>query len=293
MNALREELKSVKDELIDAKEELKEIKIAIHIERTEQNQMAKNIQEGGSEREFKCKACDKTFNSKKLLKGHIKATHSREVKCKSCEETFEMNSDLEVHIKTNHEPNGKYKCDTCGKTFALRWRLKKHQESHASLKARKCHYFNNEKDCPFEEIGCMFDHTLSKMCSYGQRCSQKLCSYQHGAYNSTNNTDSKENLETLINESHTTEESVQDEEYFDLYVEHNLSEVYERFITDKRQIHCYFCKYVFKSKTMVNIQEEVNVHLKTYHSEIIEKYDPDNFDSESDYHQDFLDFFVL
>ena len=46
MNALREELKSVKDELIDAKEELKEIKIAIHIERTEQNQMAKETPKG-------------------------------------------------------------------------------------------------------------------------------------------------------------------------------------------------------------------------------------------------------
>ena len=65
------------------------------------NQMASNIQEGGSEREFECKACDKIFNSKKLLKGHIKVTHFREIKCKSCEETFVRNSDLEVHIKTN------------------------------------------------------------------------------------------------------------------------------------------------------------------------------------------------
>ena len=32
----------------------------------------------------------------------------------------------------------------------------------------------------------MFDHTLYEMCSYGQGCSHKLCSYQHGAYNSTN-----------------------------------------------------------------------------------------------------------
>ena len=44
---------------------------------------------------------------------------------------------------------------------------------------------------------------------------------------------------------------------------------------------------------MIRIQEEVNDYLKTYHSEIIETYDPDNFDSESDYHQDFLDFFVM
>ena len=105
--------------------------------------------------------------------------------------------------------------------------------------------------------------------------------------------ESKENLETHISESHTTEESVQDDENFDLYVEHNYSEVYEKFISGQRQINCYYCKYVSKCKTMMNIQEEINEHLKTYHSEIIEKYDPDNFDSESDYHQDFLDFFVM
>ena len=78
--------------------------------------------------------------------------------------------------------------------------------------------------------------------------------------------DSKENLETHNSERHATEESVQDEENFDLYVEHNFSEVYKRFISGKRQIHCYFCKYVSKCKIIINIQEEVNDHLKTYHS---------------------------
>ena len=41
---------------------------------------------------------------------------------------------------------------------------------------------------------------------------------------------------------------------------------------------------------MMKIQEEVNNHLKTYHSEIVEAYDPDSFVSDSDYHQEFLDF---
>ena len=44
------------------------------------------------------------------------------------------------------------------------------------------------------------------------------------------------------------DENVQDEEYFELYVEHNFSEVHERFISDQRQIHCYFCKCVSKCK---------------------------------------------
>ena len=66
VNALREELKSIKDELIDAKEEIKELKMEKHPGRTGQNQMAKSIPEGGSEKEFGCKTCEKKFNSKKL-----------------------------------------------------------------------------------------------------------------------------------------------------------------------------------------------------------------------------------
>ena len=89
------------------------------------------------------------------------------------------------------------------------------------------------------------------------------------------------------------DENVQDEENYDLYVEHNFPDVHEKFISGKRQINCYFCKYVSNSKTMMTIQEEVNEHLKTYHSEIVEAYDPDSFVSDSDYHQEFLDFFVL
>ena len=89
--------------------------------------------------------------------------------------TFEQNSDLERHIEEEHEKNRKYECYKCGKTFALRWRLGKHQESHGSSKNKKCHYFNNNKVCPFEEIGCMFAHIVSDMCMFGQKCSHKLC----------------------------------------------------------------------------------------------------------------------
>ena len=36
---------------------------------------------------------------------------------------------------------------------------------------------------------------------------------------------------------------------------------------------------------MMKIQEELNHHLKSYHSEIVEAYDPDIFVSESEYHK--------
>ena len=44
---------------------------------------------------------------------------------------------------------------------------------------------------------------------------------------------------------------------------------------------------------MMKLQEELNHHLKSYHSDIVEAYDPDIFVSESEYHQDFLDFVLF
>jgi hypothetical protein len=40
------------------------------------------------------------------------------------------------------------------------------------------HYFNNGKDCPYDEEGCMFKHKPSKTCRYESQCSNKLCQFQ-------------------------------------------------------------------------------------------------------------------
>ena len=34
-------------------------------------------------------------------------------------------------------------------------------------------------ECPFEAIGCMFDHSFSKNCKFGSKCEKALCSFQH------------------------------------------------------------------------------------------------------------------
>ena len=58
----------------------------------------------------------------------------------------------------------------------------KHAQIHASrTDVKRCHYFNNNKQCPYEEIGCMFAHVASDICKFGESCSNNLCSYQHSA----------------------------------------------------------------------------------------------------------------
>ena len=99
-----------------------------------------------------------------------------------CDEKFRRNCDLELHIKSFHKVPKSF--EWCDKTFVLSWQLKKHQELHTNKMIRFCHYFNNKKECPFEELGCMFLHQNSELCKYDQVCSKQLCSYKHSKSNS-------------------------------------------------------------------------------------------------------------
>ena len=69
--------------------------------------------------------------------------------------------------------------------------MKKHEESHGKI-GKFCHFFNNGKNCPFEEIGCKFQHTSANKCRYDRKCTIKLCQFQHSACENT-----KEIVDTL------------------------------------------------------------------------------------------------
>jgi anaerobic ribonucleoside-triphosphate reductase len=136
---------------------------------------------------------------------------------------------------------------------------------------------------------CTHLYNDKKLCSFQHKKNEVSVNESNGNFDRTDG--EKEADDEIVDEN--VDENVQDDENYDLYVEHNFPDVHERIISGKGQINCYFCDYISKNKTIMKIQEEVNNHLKTYHSEIVDSYDPDSFVSESDYHQDFLDFFVL
>ena len=54
-----------------------------------------------------------------------------------------------------------------------------HMKNHSNKWVKKCHYFNNNLVCPFEEMGCMFLHEDSVICKFGEKCSINFCSYKH------------------------------------------------------------------------------------------------------------------
>ena len=101
------------------------------------------------------------------------------IKCDNLEKTFSSNTELELHIEKIHIMS-EFNCDNCDKVFVSRWRLNMHQKSHTlQNRTRNCHYFNSGKICPFEKLGCKFQHIMSSECKFRMQCTFKMCQFRH------------------------------------------------------------------------------------------------------------------
>ena len=127
-----------------------------------------------------CENCDENFTSRKTLEQHLEDHHTKKRKltgkvCHACKKTFELNVDIEIHMKTHQNPK-MFKCKLCDKTFHLKWRLTKHVTGH-DTQIRFCHSYNKGVECPVEENGCMFSHSVSPQCWFKSSCRNQLCPY--------------------------------------------------------------------------------------------------------------------
>ena len=268
-----QEVDILKKKIADLEKELQSIK------NKNEYQSAETISRG----KFPCIKCDKMFCTPYDLKKHEKSKHPlTNIKCKSCESVFNKYSDLESHLDTVHKVE-KFGCEICDKTFALKWRLNKHQQIHNNKNIRKCHYFNNQKTCPYEQIGCMFEHSAAGECKNGDICKVRLCSFEH-RNNLTDKNNSKDETKT--------NEETDEERSFDLYVKTNFSEIYDYYLTNQKHIPCYFCDYISKSQVLKSIENEMINHMDTNHEDIIEVFKSDDTEIENIIHLEFLEFFV-
>ena len=110
---------------------------------------------------------DKSTETLKDLRKHNNKHESQtEVfKCDFCNKDFNEQWKMCAHIK-KHD---KHKCELCDKTFKYLDIKKKHiLVSHEGVKLY-CHFFNNEKTCPYDE-SCIFLHEDAKLCRYDRNC---------------------------------------------------------------------------------------------------------------------------
>ena len=95
---------------------------------------------------------------------------------------------------------------------------------HTADSVLHCHYFNNDKKCPFEVLGCKFLHSKAKVCKEGHNCQRRLCPLRH--------LEEEEHAKS----NYATESNVEDKD---------ISEDTCNFVTStqvKRKFNCEECK---------------------------------------------------
>ena len=86
-----------------------------------------------------------------------------------CEDVYK----LEEHLRIIHDKNIKHSCEHCEMGFVTQQSLRNHMKTQHKQVARTCHFFNNEKECPYLEIGCKFEHSQAQLCKYKDICHRK------------------------------------------------------------------------------------------------------------------------
>ena len=202
---MKPSVKSLSEELERVKKEVKEIP-ALKKKISELQEIIEKLlktRENNTDqvKSHNCSKCDQTFTSRKSLKKHIADNHASRISCKLCDEAFSKNFELELHIKSDHASPEIFQCEVCDKTFVLKWRLDKHKRNHSDQKRKRCPYFNNNLVCPFSDLGCMFEHAPSVKCMFDNKCSVKLCQYQHSKSESNRSCSKKKTDEEKAEET--------------------------------------------------------------------------------------------
>ena len=66
--------------------------------------------------DFKCEDCDRSFNSKTLLRKHYEVNHKKKFSCYKCNKCFETQVLMKKHFEKHVLKGGKtFQCETCKK----------------------------------------------------------------------------------------------------------------------------------------------------------------------------------
>ena len=183
-----------------------------------------------------------------------------------------------------HKIDKQEKCDDCGKVFYFKWRLKKHKEMHTDKNVKKCHYFNNDKICPYEEIGCKFQHVESLECIFKKKCTFQLCQYRHTNKSNEQSNDNSQLTEEF--EDEIDEQSIKDDERF---LEQIFPKTFRKYVevnlVGRMYIDCYYCGFDTDFIPLTQSKKIMTDHIRENHMEEIKDYKKDDpcYDNEKDF----------
>ena len=191
----RKTLKDIASEFDDIKKELqaiKDLKATLEDIIEKYKNQEKNAKENliRNASVYRCNICDENFSTPDDLRRHIKDEHTKrngKFVCEVCEKTFDVEWKMNAHSKSHKS----FPCDQCAKSFQYEETKEKHvTATHGNVKLY-CHFFNNNKECPYNE-NCIFIHGDSQLCKYNARCERPFCMYKHGTAQSEVDVGSKD-----------------------------------------------------------------------------------------------------
>ena len=238
------------------------------------SEINKKTKEKVTNKQIVCKECNEVLENVKALKNHKQIKHQKSYKCNHCNYKARTVSGIDEHIQSRHETENVLHCDTCDKTFKSELRLKIHKNIHQSKKPiRFCHYHNNDKYCPFEQLGCKFKHEYSEFCLFKDKCNRKLCQFRHKSKKGSEHDNKDSNVENVS---------------MGQKISYNYSEANDifcdKYCADENEIHIHDTK-TFKMYRGIDIQNHENVcrcmvcdFTSAFIDEHMEHYDEDHED---------------
>ena len=122
------------------------------------------------------------------LQKHKEEKHNtlEEFRCGECEWYFKSEKKRDIHEKI-HE---KFECNEWDKTFKYEGLLDRHVDAvHSDPDfIIYCHYYNNEKECPFGYFR-IYEHNEADKCNFGKACERVMCMYKHNDEDTENDGD--------------------------------------------------------------------------------------------------------
>lgn len=141
-------------------------------------------------RSFECSSCPKRFQGSHDLRKHTRThTDERPFVCDECQQAFRQAGTLKNHITAIHcKMREFFQCPECGKTFALKERLRLHQRTHTGEKPYACEFCGKRFARGGQRVQHLRVHDREKphgcdMCSARFTCSQNLRLHKNAHFN--------------------------------------------------------------------------------------------------------------
>ena len=239
-------------------EEFNNLKGKINILMNKFSDLEKQLK-SNSKAKFRCSKCNKYFESmdnfqKHKEKNEICDANLYPYQCEKCELLFTS----EKQLSTHKEKHGHFACGNCEKVFTFEGVLEKHVSAvHGSMKIY-CHYYNNDKECPFKNE-CIFAHLTTKDCMFGNECERMYCMFKHDTLFQDNEDESEdENDESDCHET-LDDDTVKMSEIEPIIakVEQAMEKVNK--LLQSTKLKCDSCDFVAKN------QNGLSMHKKAKH----------------------------